>query len=95
MMGKEKLLKIEGFLLAILVKTSIQSFVLTGPKTLLQGTLETFCVTVEDIIYTVANCTLELISSEENMVFATTNHRLNDIHCTFNKYRIAIEICNL
>lgn len=81
-MRNQNSFKLTSFLFAMLlmlVKMSNQSFVLTGPKNLLQGTSETFCLTVEDSIYAVANCTLELLSSEENIVYATSNHRLNGI----------------
>jgi hypothetical protein len=81
-MRNQNSFKLTSFLFAMLlmlVKMSNQSFVLTGPKNLLQGTSETFCLSVEDSIYAVANCTLELLSSEENIVYATSNHRFNGI----------------
>ena len=58
-----------------------QGFILTGPKRLLIGSSERFCVssvTVKDVEHSLANCTLDLIINE--VPIATTNHRLNGIH---------------
>ena len=55
-----------------------QGFILTGPKRLLIGSSERFCVTVKDVEHSLANCTLDLIINE--VPIATANHRLNGIH---------------
>ena len=57
-----------------------QGFILTGPRRLLAGSTETFCVSVKDVTHSVANCTLNLIVDKS--IMSSVNHRLNG---TFQK----------
>jgi len=52
-----------------------QGFILTGPRRLLAGSTETFCVSVKDVTHSVANCTLNLIVDKS--IISSANHRLN------------------
>ena len=54
---------------------SKQGFILTGPKSILVGSLEKFCVTVKHSAHSVAKCTLDLIVDKS--VVASVHHQLN------------------
>ena len=55
-----------------------QGYLFTGPKQLLAGTNEKFCVSVKDAAHSVANCSLDLIT-DYNTTIASVNHQLNGI----------------
>ena len=54
-----------------------QGYLFTGPKQLLAGTNEKFCVSVKDASHSVATCRLDLIV--ENSTVASVDHQLNGI----------------
>ena len=57
-----------------LVAASRTGFLLTGPKLLLLGSVETFCVSVE--VTSTAHCTLDLLATDSDTIYAGTKHRM-------------------
>lgn len=57
---------------------AMQGYLLTGPKSLLSNSVETFCVSIEGS-HTTANCTLDLMAREGDEVYASHNHRMKGI----------------
>lgn len=48
---------------------------LTGPKMLMSESIETFCVSIEGS-RSEANCSLELMATEDDVVYASTTYWL-------------------
>ena len=63
------------FLWKIAVTMAMQGYLLTGPKSLLSNSVETFCVSIEGS-HTTANCTLDLIAHDEDTIYASTNYHV-------------------
>lgn len=55
-----------------------QGYLLTGPKSLLPNSVETFCVSFEGR-HSKVNCTLELIARDDVSVYASTNQLIEGI----------------
>lgn len=56
---------------------AMQGYLLTGPKSLLPNSIETFCVSIEGSYdHTAANCTLDLIAREDDVVYASVNQMI-------------------
>lgn len=69
------------FLWKSTVVLALNGYLLTGPKSLLCGSTETFCVSVEGI-QTSVNYTLDLIGNEDKVIYASVNHRIHGISLT-------------
>lgn len=52
---------------------AMQGYILTGPKSLMPESVETFCVSIEGG-HVAANCTLDLLATEDDSVYASTTH---------------------
>lgn len=69
--------EIAKLLVFLLWKTAVimamQGYLLTGPKSLLPNSIETFCVSIEGS-HNTANCTLDLLAREDDQVYASANH---------------------
>lgn len=61
----------------IALTLAMRGYVLTGPKSLLSNSVETFCVSIEGS-YTIANCTLDLMAREGDEVYASSSRRIKD-----------------
>lgn len=59
----------------IALTLAMRGYVLTGPKSLLSNSVETFCVSIEGS-YTIANCTLDLMAREGDEVYASSSRRI-------------------
>ena len=56
-------------------KTETKGFLLTGPKNLLIGSTETFCISLEDD-QQLPLCSLDLLSRDADTVHASVQHQL-------------------
>ena len=80
------------FLWKAVVTMAMQGYVLTGPKSLLSNSVETFCVSIEGS-HTIANCTLDLMAHEEDTIYASTNYHMKGKPLQDNHHCIRLIIC--
>ena len=70
-----KILSLAILLATVAAAVAERGFMLTGPKTLMTNTVETFCVSFQELTAG-ANCTLDLVNYDGDMVFASSEYRI-------------------